>query len=179
MVRKLLYIAISVMLASIVILISKPLPAAAAAGLPRHVKAVEHLELPDLTFETLEGEQVSLKDDQKVTILHFWASWCTPCIAELPALDAFARQDKENIQFMVVSLDSPAGHEKAQSFYQKYHITHLPLLFGKQKELIEAVSLIGLPTTLFIIDDEIVGRADADLPWDKSVADYVESLLVE
>lgn len=72
----------------------------------------------DLDFDLIspEGERVNLQDFQGKTIfLNFWASWCPPCVAEMPNIhDLYKKLDDENIVFVMVSMDH--NHSKARSF---------------------------------------------------------------
>lgn len=48
--------------------------------------------LPPLAFTTLDGETIELgRQDARFLVLNFWATWCTPCLKEMPELDALAR----------------------------------------------------------------------------------------
>lgn len=178
-VRKLPYTVILAVLASIVVLVWHHSPLAGGIVLPEHVETSASTTIPDISFETDAGKTVRLSDQKdKVTILHFWASWCPPCITELPTLDAFAGvfKDKE-VQFVVVSLDNEANRAKAKAFYKAHNITHLPLLFGNQMEVMRAIKLKGLPTSIFIVNKQEVSRANADLDWgDAAMAAYINAL---
>ncbi len=74
------------------------------SGAGRHLQ-----EMPDFQLESLEGQRWSsdsLKD--QVAVIHFWASWCPPCLDELPKWLELARAYQENssIQFIALSLDA-------------------------------------------------------------------------
>lgn len=67
--------------------------------------------LPDFTLETLEGETFSLSDHvgQDVIVMSFWATWCKPCLAELPHLDVLYQQERDNgLVIVAVSMDEPS-----------------------------------------------------------------------
>jgi cytochrome c biogenesis protein CcmG, thiol:disulfide interchange protein DsbE len=68
--------------------------------------------MPDVSFETLDGEPISLKShfiDQQAQLLvvHFWGTWCAPCEAELPELLAFMKHysDRPAIKFILVAVN--------------------------------------------------------------------------
>lgn len=68
-----------------------------------------HIMAPDFSYTTLDGRQASLHDHRgKKTVLHFWATWCPPCITELPELldKAATRPD---IDFLLISVDKDQG----------------------------------------------------------------------
>ena len=63
--------------------------------------------LPDIRLPNLEGVEQAIADDQgRPLLINFWASWCGPCIEEMPVLDAFAmQQGPDGIQVVGIALD--------------------------------------------------------------------------
>lgn len=62
---------------------------------------------PDFSFTTRDGTALSLFGlEEPVILLHFWASWCAPCVAEFPDLYKLVAQHKGRIALLAVSLDS-------------------------------------------------------------------------
>ena len=109
------------------------------------------LPLPDTALMTQSGQPLRLADLTKQALLvNFWASWCAPCIVELPALEAAARQLKaESIKVILVNLDR-GGPTVAQPFLDERSIT-IPLsTYDPKGEWARALQLKGLPTTLLI-----------------------------
>lgn len=79
-------------------------------------------EVPNFTLNTEDGRPVSLSDYRgKIVVLNFWASWCGPCIDELPSLNRFAeRYASKGVEVLGVSLDEDP--EKYSEFLQKYRV---------------------------------------------------------
>ncbi len=86
-------------------------------------------------------------------ILHFWASWCVPCRAELPELAAWRKQHP-NITLIPVSLDQNMAD--AQDFLNLRHL-ELPALVGDMGSAMQ-LGVRGLPTTLVIGTDGAIRR---------------------
>ena len=66
--------------------------------------------LPDFTLETIDGERFSLSDHlgDKVIVMSFWATWCNPCMAELPHLDEIYQEEKDKgLLIVAVAMDEP------------------------------------------------------------------------
>ena len=82
----------------------------------------------NLPLLTISEKQTSLNSFKGKTIfLNFWATWCPPCIAEMPNIQALYDEiDSDNIEFIMVSLDE--DYSKAQKFIQKKNYT-LPIYF--------------------------------------------------
>lgn len=72
-----------------------------------------------LSLRNQQGEQVAMEDLRgKVIFLNLWATWCPPCIAEMPGIDALARKIKdEEVVFLMLSLDQ--DFEKARAFHKR------------------------------------------------------------
>ena len=108
-----------------------------------------------LAFVDKDGKPMTIKDFAgKALLINFWASWCIPCRAEMPALDKLAAQQDDD-QFMVLPINTgEAQPEKGKAFFAAGNWSHLPLYIDPNFAVLErlkttAVSL-GLPTTLLV-----------------------------
>lgn len=78
---------------------------------PAHENLSEPSGLPQASFamqlQDSQGNRVSMEQFKgKVIFMNFWASWCPPCVAEMPDIDALAQQyDPDEVVFLMVSLD--------------------------------------------------------------------------
>lgn len=109
--------------------------------------------LTPVTMQTLDGRTLSSSDwHGKVTIVNFWATWCAPCRAEIPALVALQDKYRDELQIVGISQDEE-GPEVVRQFAADYQINY-PLVM-MTRELLRAFSgVYALPTT-FIIDRDL------------------------
>ena len=72
---------------------------------------------PSVEAVTLDGAKFSTTDQiGKVVIVHFWATWCAPCRSEMPLLDAFYKQHRnEGVEVIAISLDDPENLTQVKS----------------------------------------------------------------
>ena len=107
--------------------------------------------LPDTSLLTSTGQPFRLADAASGGLLvNFWATWCAPCIVELPALEQAAVQLKaKNIMVVLVNLDR-GGAGKAQPFLEDRQIQTPLSVYDPKGGWARAVNLRGLPTTLLI-----------------------------
>ena len=77
----------------------------------------------NMKLRTLDGEILNFEDyKNKVVFINFWATWCAPCIAEMPNIQSlYEKVDSENIKFVMISLDQ--NPEKARKFIEKKGFT--------------------------------------------------------
>ena len=123
---------------------------------------------PDTQLQTLDGEPVPLADyKDKIVLVNFWATWCLPCIREMPSLERLqASFDKEKFLILAVSVDR-GGAAKVVPFLEKHEIDGLTPLLDQKMRLASALKVPGMPTT-FLLDRD--GRVLGSLPgiaeWD-------------
>jgi thiol-disulfide isomerase/thioredoxin len=109
----------------------------------------------DLSFVDRDGKPMKISDFAgKALLVNFWASWCIPCRAEMPALDKLAAQQDDDT-FMVLPVNTGETQpDKGKAFFAAGGWTHLPLYIDPNFAVLErlkkdAVSL-GLPTSLLL-----------------------------
>ena len=127
---------------------------------------------PETPFETVAGEPVTLtvfKD--KVVLVNFWATWCAPCVREMPSLDRLqASFDKDRFVILAVSVDRD-GAEKVTPFFEKHGIKNLTPLLDRRMRLAGAFGVPGMPTS-YLLDrsGRIVGNLPGVAEWDSPEA---------
>ena len=136
--------------------------------------------LPALHFTTAEGRVRSLADYAgQGVVLNFWATWCVPCVSEMPALDALSRAlSGQRVAVLPVSLDR-GGADAVTPFYAGHGIRSLPVLLDAHAETMTALRLDGIPTTL-VIDraGREVSRVQGPVRWDEADAPRVVGQLI-
>jgi peroxiredoxin len=106
---------------------------------------------PDFTLPNLKGRSVRLSDHRgKVVFLNFWATWCKPCIVEMPSMQAlYQRFERRDFEILAVSVDLE-GAGPVKKFIATHGLT-FPVLLDPNKDIYRLYRLTGVPET-FIID---------------------------
>lgn len=125
-------------------------------------------DLPEIRFVDGNGEERSLADYRgQGLVLNFWATWCAPCVREMPALDRLhAELQGAGVAVLALSADRGGG-DVVERFYQKHEIENLKTLLDKNLATARTLDVRGLPTTL-LIDSEgkEIGRLVGAVEWD-------------
>lgn len=122
---------------------------------------------PDLRLPDLTGKTQDLKDYRgKVVLLNFWATWCPPCIKEIPSLNNLQKQFSKD-EFIVLSVDVGEELKDIQTFLE--HVpAEYPVLVDTSSSLTEPWQLQAFPST-YIIDRQGQLRYQyfGGLEWDE------------
>lgn len=120
-------------------------------------------KFPDFDVKDLEGNPLSIsKFKGKVVLLDFWATWCGPCIAELPnVLKAYEQYHKDGFEIIGISLDREQDKQKLETFLKDKKMTWPQFFDGKgwQSELGQKYGVNSIPAT-YLLDGEgvIIGQ---------------------
>lgn len=136
-------------------------------------------QAPDIRFTASDGASRTLADFAgKGVVLNLWATWCGPCVAELPSLDALAGTlAADNIAVVALSSDR-GGAPEVESYYKAHGIAHLGIWTDPDGAVMHALGARGIPTTL-ILDREGRERArlEGGVDWaDKNAVATIRKL---
>lgn len=113
---------------------------------------------PDFTADTLDGGQITLSNLRgRWVVLNFWATWCAPCVEEMPALQQIADDYADTLTLLGVNMrETP---QEVAAFIEAQAIRY-PILINPGDQMLLDYTVTGLPQT-FIIDPagEIVYRS--------------------
>lgn len=112
-------------------------------------------EAPELTLENLAGEEESLADyEGTVVLVNTWATWCPPCKAELPVLEAYYEAHKDD-GFVIIGINSQEPRKDVQNFIDTTDIATItyPIWIDPQGAASVAFNSFSLPAS-FVIDRE-------------------------
>lgn len=121
---------------------------------------------PDVVFTTGEGGETSLADYRgQVILVNFWATWCGPCVEEMPALNELqAELGGDDFQVVTVSLDRSI--DDAALFFERLELDHLPLIHDASFASMTQAGAIGLPlSVLYDRQGREIGRLPAPAEW--------------
>jgi len=103
---------------------------------------------PRIAFQNPGGDPASLGDfGGKPLLLNLWATWCAPCVAEMPTLDAVAGREDGKLQVLALSQDTD-GRAKVDAFFAERKLSNLQPYIDPELALMEALKVDTLPTTI-------------------------------
>lgn len=114
----------------------------------------------------------------KYVLANFWATWCSPCVKEMPTLDRLAaRLEKNGVVVVAISQDE-GGPAQVRPFAEKLKLSKVRILYDPEKKGFRDYAIRGLPTTVLISPQgTLVARLEGSAAWDEgALADQVEKL---
>lgn len=130
-------------------------------GIPNGAKA------PDFELKTTDGKVIKLSDYKgKPVMLNFFATWCPPCRAEMPALqEVYAEYESKG--FVIIAVNLNESNLAVNSFRDKYKLT-FPIVIDTDDRVSRTYEIVPLPTSYFINKDGVVvGKWTGEISKDK------------
>ena len=108
-------------------------------------------------FEGVKGEKISLGEGKApIVIVNFWASWCAPCLVELPSLVRISEKyGSEKILVLGINADETSQLKKIKKLTAKYKIT-FPIIPDLKGAILEDFMVSKIPTTLIFHKGKLV-----------------------
>ena len=156
-------------------------PAAANTGGAPPPSPREGFSAPDFTLDLLDGGQVTLSDLRgKAVLINFWATWCPPCRAEMPAIEAVYRSHKDlGLEVLAVNTTNQDDQAAASAFVQELGLT-FPVPLDGTGAVSASYNLRGLPSTYFIDRHGVIRSVVVGGPMSGAlIQSRVEELLQE
>lgn len=104
---------------------------------------------PEFSLPAPDGRKISLKDFHgKIVLLNFWASWCTPCREEMPAMEKLYQEYKDK-NFVILAVAVKDRKQDALDFVKELKITY-PIVLDPEAQVGALYGAWGLPSTYII-----------------------------
>ncbi|MDN3665847.1 TlpA family protein disulfide reductase [Algibacter miyuki] len=129
-------------------------------------------------YENIKGGTTSLSDLKgKYVYIDLWATWCGPCIAEIPSLKAIEKEyHGKNIEFVSISIDKKSAYEKWKTMIAEKELGGMQLYANEDKTFTSAYKVTGIPRFILIDPQGVVVKADAPRPSSPGLKTLLETL---
>jgi peroxiredoxin len=112
-------------------------------------------QAPDFTLTSIEGQEVKLSDFKgRKVMLNFWATWCPPCKAEMPAMQQLFNQANGYMEILAINIDP---QNDVAGFVHEHELT-FPILLDETGKVNENYSIISIPTTILINEKGMIEK---------------------
>lgn len=145
---------------------------------PSVIPSPVNFAAPELSLNHLSGETASLSDfEGQVVLVNNWATWCPPCKAEMPTLQAYYEEHKDQ-GFVLVGIEAGEPASDVAKFVQDYRLT-FPIWLDPQNKALAAFNNQNLPSSYVIDRDGVVKLAWVGAISKSVLEKYVTPLLEE
>ena len=140
----------------------------ATGAMERFKPAKQPKPLPDVEIQDFSDRPLRLSGFRgRALLLNFWATWCAPCVKEMPSLDRLqAALPKDKFLVLPLSIDGPTK-PKVEPFYKEQKLKQLGIYFDKGRKAMQALDVTLLPTSILVDPKGCeLGRIEGDADWD-------------
>jgi peroxiredoxin len=107
---------------------------------------------PNFTLKNIDGKNVKLSElSGNVVLINFWASWCGPCLQEMPLLNAI-HQKYEPLGFTVLGVNVEENSANAKAFLAERGVD-FPILLDSKNQVSKLYDVVAMPTTVVVDRD--------------------------
>ncbi|HLD74413.1 MAG TPA: redoxin domain-containing protein [Bdellovibrionota bacterium] len=135
--------------------------------------------VPDFTLKTKDGRKVSLSQYRgKVVILNFWATWCSPCVTEIPSLNQLGASLKdENLEIIAVSLDT--SWSDVDELFTQLGVPKFTVVLDEEGQVTSKFGTQLVPES-FIIDQNgvVIKKIIGAIDWNSNDTRHMIKLLL-
>ncbi len=138
-------------------------------------------KIEEIKLVNIEGEIVEIikkTQNKKIYLLNFWATWCPPCIKEIPELLELKEKNEKKIEILFISVDS--NPKKAiPKFLKKHKFKNMSIFSDKTLKLSKKLNVKIMPTTILVNNDlNEISRVEGYIDWlDEKIYDKFRELL--
>lgn len=135
---------------------------------------------PEFTLQTLVGDDTDLSAHKgKYVLLNFWATWCPPCLTEMPAMEKMYQKYKDQ-GFTILAISSDEGGKPdIQPFVDKLGVT-FPILIDADKAVSSTYGAINLPLSFLLNrEGQVIAGSEGERDWASEEAYSVLDELIE
>lgn len=137
--------------------------------------------LPPVSFFGPDGQAVRLEDFKgKYLLLNFWATWCGPCVVELPSMDALRERFQDRgLDVVAVSIDQSVTPDVLKNFLKSRGISDFALYHDTQGDVQAKIALPGIPVTYLLSPEgQIAYVFEGGADWtDAGTTDFFTRIL--
>ncbi len=131
----------------------------------------------DFTVYNYDRKEFSLAQMQgKATVVNFWASWCPPCVGELPHFNSLYNYYKDSVNFMMVNTEDASQMDNVAAFISDNGYS-FPVYYDLDYSGTKAYSINAIPVTLFIDKDGNLIEKQVGAMDEETIREYIEEIL--
>lgn len=130
--------------------------------------------VPDFIARDTKQSLFELSGSRKTKIVNFWASWCGPCLLEIPSMAALARKRPNDLEVIAISCDSvEKDFLRALSLFPDFTGSGTRIVFDPDKRLMRAYGVTGFPESFIVSPDgRLIKKIIGPLDWTNLPADF-------
>lgn len=137
-----------------------------------HHASGDTFDLPVTEIINADEDLKGLIEENKVTVVNFFASWCGPCRSETPLLDEYNKNLDDDVALVGVNIsDNEKGRNK---FLDEFDVDYPIYLFEDEEKALERYKLMMIPTTFFIDQEGNIARVYVGELSNKTLDQYIQ-----
>ena len=137
-----------------------------------HHASGDTFDLPVTEIINADEDLKDLIEENKVTVVNFFASWCGPCRSETPLLDEYNKNLDDDVALVGVNIsDNEKGRNK---FLDEFNVDYPIYLFEDEEKALERYKLMMIPTTFFIDQERNIVRVYVGELSNKTLDQYIQ-----